>query len=366
MRKWTAPQLCHRARMAYWRGSFTVAVVTFTTAFVGCNRIHPNEEVNPQVEQPFQLHFKKVLPAIINDETSTLECVFPVENQSDKTVKFKEIHKSCSCTEAEIDSFTLEPGSVTKLRLRTNLGTRTGLQRLTCILDEEDIGRQWVFETETTIYLRAHFPERSVVHYGMISPLSESVQTIEFRCHGRTKQELPGSITFEVGTPHVSVIAGQGSVEQNQDGIYVRKIPLKLRLNAPADAGSGSTVLTAKYNRKGKPESVTITVDWFVRPFISAHPSQVYFDTLDRTTSRSVERRVLLKQVDGKPLSIKSVTLPHEAIAYEIKPTQDGTSLIVFSIDPSKVGEFLTGDVIVEMDNSLQQKLRLPVAVAPK
>lgn len=346
-----------------------VLLVVLIAAVVGtaCNsQVAPQVDQQPADASPAAFFTKKVLPpVIVGDPPVPLDCVFPIENRSEEPLTFKALRPSCGCAEASLDAWTLAPGETTYLRLSMNLRGRSGPQRLTCTLEDEQT-RPWRYELETVAYQRAQFLGELVVHFGMVDPSSVLERTIEFCCYAETEAALPTDPSFTLDSPYVTLSAQSGRTEKTNDGLFVSKVPLHLRLKAPAEAVTGQAHLTAKYRCGEKSGSIAIGADWCVRAFLTAQPGQVYFDLKARTAETPVERRIMLKRTDGQVLVIHEVSSPHPAVTCTVQNLTKATALVIFTCDVKKTEDFLTGEAIVQTNHPVQQAVRLPVAVAPR
>lgn len=244
---------------------------------------------------------------------------------------------------------------------------RKGAQRFVCYLIEEG-GGEWTYELESTLYERACFAEDGSLHFGMVNPKAEEVRQTELRLYAESAGKLPSAVAFGSSSDCLWIEAKPSNEEQMPDGIIVRKIPLNIHLKAPPTPGLQNVSLHAKLNWGTEKREVPMGVDWNVRTLVSITPSQAYFGTIDSSSPERIERRVTLQSPDGHALTVKKVRTSHpEQVHCRIDRSGTGATIrLVLVLDAKSVKKPLWGEVVVEMDDSLQPSVKIPIAALPK
>jgi hypothetical protein len=304
------------------------------------------------------------LPPMFVDDASSLQYDVPVRNETDGTVRFTQIRQSCTCAGAtKLAAMELAPGQTTTLHFDIDLRQRKGPQRFVCYLVEAS-GVEWTYTLETTLYERARFAADGIVHFGMVDPKAEEVRETQFYLHAESLQALPQVVAFWTESDKLRVESDLALTEQQADGTAVRKVPLKLRLRAAEVPGLAQTSVIAEIDRRGQKQQVRTGVTWNVRSFYSVAPPQVYFGTIDPTSTRPVERRVVIRRTDGQPLSLKQTKTSSTCVRCSIEKSEnDSVGRLLMVLEPGSINGPLWGEVTVETDHPAQPQVTIPVAV---
>jgi hypothetical protein len=236
----------------------------------------------------------------------------------------------------------LAPGKETVLHFDVDLRGRTGPQRFVCYLVEEN-GNEWTYSVETTLYERAQFGGAGSTHFGMVDPNGVEVRETELLFWAENRTGLPQEVSFKSEEDRLRVEPGPVTVENLPDGTALRKIPLKLRLQAPGWPGSGHASFQAHYEQNGEKQRLTAGVDWNVRSFYSLSPPQVYFGTVAQADG-PIEKQVQIRTTDRKPLTIKSTKVSCPGVSVRVEEGSDeSTRRFALCLDPRS----LTGPLLV-------------------
>jgi hypothetical protein len=331
----------------------------------GCARQRPADAAAvPAQGQP--IYHAEQLPPILAEPYGSLRHDTTVKNETGRMVHFVRVQTSCSCSGGTtLETMEFAPGQETVLHFDINLQSRTGPQRFVCRL-LEDNGTEWTYELATTIYEPARFGSRGGTHFGMIDPNAEEAREGEFILVADSPANLPQDISFTAGSEALQIEPGPAADEVQEDGVAVRKVPLKFRLRAPATPGLGQVRAAVQFERQGAKQQVETTVDWNVRTFYSVSPAQVYFGTVEPGDG-AVERRVIIRVLDRDSLTIKEAKVSCPGVRCSVeKPRQSGTGELLLVLDPGSVSGPLLGEVIVETDHPVQPTVKIPLAAIPK
>ncbi len=287
----------------------------------------------------------------------------PVKNETDRSIRFKHVRPSCSCAGAtRLAAMELAPGQETTLTFEVDLRHRKGPQRFLCYLVEAD-GSEWTYTLETTLHERARFRDADSLHFGMIDPKTEEARDTEFVLHSDSLEALPDTVSFRADSDQLRVEAGAAEVERQSDGTFVRRLPVRIRLQCPDREGLSHASIYAEFDRQGEKQRVQLGVTWNVRTLFSVSPAQAYFGTVDTSASGEIVRRVMIRRTDGKSLSIKGIKTSCPPVRCSVEKAPEGSACsLALTLDPRKMNGPLWGEVIVETDHAVQPFVKIPVA----
>jgi hypothetical protein len=307
------------------------------------------------------------IPPVFVDEASSLQYDVPVKNETDQTVQFTHIRRSCTCAGAtRLAAMKLAPGQETTLHFDIDLHHRMGPQQFVCYLVEAS-GAEWTYSLATTLYERARFAQSEAIHFGMVDPKTEEVRETQFYLHAENRQALPHRVSFRTDSDPLQVEAGLGSVDEKPDGTVVWTFPLTLRLRQPGVPGLERASVYAEVEQPGGKQIVQTNVTWNVRALYVVAPSQVYFGTIDPSAPGEVERRVVIRRTDARPLGIKGVKVSCSSVRCSIeKMSDDSTGKVLLVLNPRSMTGALWGEMTVETDHAVQPLLKIPVAALTK
>jgi hypothetical protein len=308
----------------------------------------------------------KRIPPLFTDQVSELHYDLPVKNEIGRFVRFVRLQPSCACASGtNLAAMELAPGQETILHFEVNLGSRSGPQRFVCRLIE-DGGVEWTCEVETTLYEGARFAVRAPGHFGMVDPGAEEVRETEFLLSARSASALPGKVSFVTDKERLEIEQGPAITEQQEDGVVIRRIPLRLHLHAPRVLGFGHVSIFAHLERQGLPQQVEATADWNVRTLYTVSPAQVYFGRVD-SSAGPIERRIVIRNTQRQVVAVKGIKLDCRCVRCSVTKRADTTMAeLLLVLDPTLLTKPLIAEVIVDLDDSTQPSLKIPVAALPK
>lgn len=303
------------------------------------------------------------LPPLFVGDQAALEHEIAVRNEYSQPVRFIQIRQSCSCSAAtKLASMQLGPGEATTPHFHADLRSRVGPQRFVCHLVEEG-GAEWTYALETTLHERARFVPVGPLHFGMVNPRAEAVRDLEFRLHAESEQALPGSVTVRTDGDALRVQVGEGVVEEQTDGTWVKNFAIQVRLHAPEMPGLGQQAVYAQFERNGVPEQTQMAVTWNVRSFYEVRPAQVYFGTLDPSSAQPVERQLSIRRTDGRPLVIEAVRYSCPGIRHTVKKSADvATASLALVLDPARMTGPLWAEMVIQTNLAEQPIINVPIA----
>jgi hypothetical protein len=197
----------------------------------------------------------------------------------------------------------------------------------------------------------------------MVPSGAKESRDLTFLVDAETEAALPALPVFRTDLPNLRVDVAKKERVRRSDGTAARKVTLKTTLDVPEQSGPGQGNVIAEVKRSGKKEEVKATVGWNVRSMLSVTPAEAFFGTIDQGTTEPIQRRILVKRADGKPLLVKNVqvALPGVTCVVE-RSSAESPSFLCFRLDPKLVRDAVYGEAIVETDYDLQPRLRIPVA----
>ncbi len=328
----------------------------------GCGSDKPPQSEG--VSSPAQVVTRTIkLGPIFADEKPDLKYDVPVKNETDRPVRFIRMEQSCACAAGtKLAKMDLAHAEETMLHLEVDLRNRHGPQRFQCYLIDER-GAVWSYSVQCTIYARAQFAEAGTVHFGTVPPRAEEARETTFLLNAESEEALPPVPTFRSDTPDLRVEVAKKERVRRSDGTAARRLTLKLILQAPEHSGVGQGTVVAEYERLGRKEQLQTMAAWNVRSGLSVAPAEVYFGTIDTASTEAVERRIIIKRTDGKPLEITGMHVPMPGVSCLLEPgSENSIRCLRFRLDPKAVRTALWGEVVVETDYESQPRLRIPVA----
>jgi hypothetical protein len=105
-----------------------------------------------------------------------------------------------------------------------------------------------------------------------------------------------------------------------------------------------------------------VGANWFTRPALEVVPVRVAILPRDRAAGGPVTRNVLLKS-DGRAFNVLSVRAPHPSLVVRHEAVAAGVMIRV-ACDPKALGEFASGEIVIETDVPQCRALTVEVVVA--
>ena len=329
-------------------------------AFLLCMGCSSTEQANAPGSSTSQApeHVRK-LPPLFLDKAEGVHEQMPVTNETGKTVHFTSIRYSCACAGAKLAKMDLDPGEATTLNFDIDFHGRSGQQRFTTRL-VEDNGQEWPYVIEIRLYRRGDFDVGDQLHFGAFDQGETKEREAIFRLYGENRSEIPAAPVFSADVKELKCAPGSESVEELPDGVVVKKIPIKLTLNANG-SGPNFTTLRAAFMHHGQKQEAICVVDWAVRPGIVATPSVINFGTLGSGAATTTQR-VFLKRSDRQPFAVTSLGAVSSSLSCAAKKTDDPSVwLIELTLDPKLLTGFISENLEIQTDYTTQSTLKIPV-----
>jgi hypothetical protein len=277
---------------------------------------------------------RKVVPAVIADDTPYLTADFPIENTTTRDISLRTVQTSCGCSDAALDKALLRPGERATLRVGVQLQVRQGPLRVICHV-KDDTGKRRSFAIESVVYGRARFAEPAT-HFGFVEPKVVVQRELIFVCASAAESGLPKGVTFRADSSHFTLGTIGEEVEHKSDGIWVKKFRLPVQLTPPKSEGAGSGSVIATYRDEGGERTVCTGIDWYVKKVFAASPSSVFVTSEERKTGGTIKKAVTVRREDGRPFVFQSIESPHAAV--EVAVHNSSVNQVVLDITIDKTG----------------------------
>lgn len=349
----------HRHRAASMHALRGIAW-TIPLFLAGCAQSAPADVADSQPLESFT-RTVRLAPLFAGDNVD-LEYDFPIKNETNRTLRFTHVRKSCACMgSTSVGADELAPGAETKLHLAIDLRRRTGPQRLGCSLVEAG-GSEWNYAIETTIYERARFEPAVAIHFGMVDPKSLAERETQLVLAAKTVGDLPEKLSLSTNSEFVRVVRG-AAVDESPDGIAVRKHTFQLKLQAPAIPGFGQAQLHAVVDDKGTERRIQTAVTWNVRSLFTVSPSQAFFGTIPIGEQRPLTRQLAIRREDGQPLNIAAVTTNCPQVKCTVARGEDvAVAVLSLTLATEALQGPLWGELKISTDHPIQPIVKVPFA----
>lgn len=261
---------------------------------------------------------------------------------------------------------SLVPGQRTTAHLEVDLRGRWGPQNFSTILVEET-GDRWVCDIKTTVHTRTLFAPR-VVHLGLVDPTSETTASAEMQLYGRGLEEIPSAESLEyICSEGLSVAAGATQDAQGEDGVWVRKIPLGIRLQSGLGYGPAAGFVVVKSRQAQAESERRLQIDWNVRTLYEVVPGRTFFTPRD-VAQGNLERRVTLRRANGEPFQIREIRISNPALTSYLEgesrpPRPAKEHHLVVRLEPQRMSKpTISGEILVLTDHPVQPQVKIPFA----
>ncbi len=209
---------------------------------------------------------------VINEDQPDFTLTVPVVNQTGRTVEFQHITTSCGCSKSTLDAYALRPGDRTTMRICLNLHGRSGMQRISAVLEEKS-GAAWRYAIEVPIFPRARMSQASEplsVPRCQPQSLLDGSATIELFADRRSA--LPELTGFRVSDSSCKVDQLPAEDVQVAANIWVRRVPVRFSLTAPAKPGAFCTTVTASYRYNDAQRDCSLDISGVVLSLFEVSP----------------------------------------------------------------------------------------------
>jgi hypothetical protein len=301
------------------------------------------------------------LPSFLADGTHLLRHTFAVVNSSGKSVRFREVKRSCGCSDAQLARRALAAGEETSLAVNVNPRGWHGPHRFSFqLIPQEDIP-PWSYTIESTIYQPAQFSVPTLFLGG-----------IEPRLAGKEKVFL---FTFARGVPPASLVSVRSDcaditvsplkdcVESLPDGFVKRSTPLEISLAPQSDGGQKQcqvyTTLSAPDHKE-----VALPVKWNVMSYYKIAPARATFEVGAKEKGQPVTQRIEIRRIDNRPARILAVLVSNNALTATAQ-ANTATSTVFLTLATSAVSTPIAGEVTLTTDDLNQPELSIPFVVRP-
>ena len=339
----------------------TVVAALILVAAAGCSRTPADAPQSVVASANSPKTFTRKIESVFADQTKTLECDFPLRNETDHDIRFLKVNHTCSCTKAELSRMELSPGDEATLHVVANLGQRKGPQQFNSQVVVEGEELPWVCLLETTIYQRAAF-EPGELHLGFLKPNQISHFQALLETYTPPKEKPPSAdVAISIGA-NVKITLGQADEQTLLDGVTRRTVPVEIEVTPQAEMVTNRTTVEAKMVGEAGTITATMPITWSVTPIYDLAPARVFFgDVTDK--SEPIQVRVILRLPDGKVVTIRQITSSSPAVKASVLPNGPA-SVHTFQIvlDPKQINESLDGAVTAITDDDAQTKVRIPFA----
>jgi hypothetical protein len=311
---------------------------------------------------PVAVEFIHNVPPVIEDDTPSLKVDLPFVNRTPRVVRVKEVHHCCGVAAASVDTKELQPGQETTLRLEIHVYGRHGKQSFSSSI-HSDAGDVWAYRVHTTVYNRFEFDPRDGVRFGSVDPNSRASATGYLLIHARPGEAIPDTLQFHSSSEYTTVTSQESTETTLPDGILRRKVPLTVRLNAPAAGGvTNSVLIVGSRNKQGALEEAKMPVVWSVKRLYDLKPERLFFHKAELAGGPR-ELSLSIRRSDGNSFVIVDVKTGHPAVSAAVGHSKQAVEQrLLISVDPAQFSEALWDEVVVTTDHPLQPLLYVPVA----
>ncbi|MCI0740752.1 MAG: hypothetical protein L0Y72_17010 [Gemmataceae bacterium] len=303
---------------------------------------------------------------VINEDQPDFTLTVPIVNQTDRVVEFQQISTSCGCSKSTLDAYVLRAGDRTTLRISLNLHGRSGMQRISAILQEKS-GPSWRYVIEVPVFPRARISqsaERLSVPRCQPQSVLEGSATIELFADRRSAlPELTGLRVSDASCQAEHQAPEELEIATN---IWVRRVPVRFSLTAPSKPGAFCATVTATYRCSDEQRDCSLDISGVVLSLFEVAPPYVFLSHADNDKLPS--QKVIISRTDGEPISVETVPRAEtDDIDVKILPNSRGSSVILeLSLRPSALARTIWGEAVLKTNHGKQPTIRVPFAAVPK
>jgi hypothetical protein len=274
-------------------------------------------------------------PPVINTEDASFEIAIKNENSVPISFLEKKAFVSCTCMSFKMDSYNLQPGEQTVLKLKSHLMGRHGPFSMTInIMDS--LGRNWEIKSKTFVYAPSQFAGDEL-NFGTVEEGKEFERNVIYKQAAKTEKELPASPKFLAKIAGVELLDTQEKIEKLTDKLFVRTTNFKFKVKIPAESFRENIQLTeGKINVNDFWQPMSLS--WKVKREIE-FSSELYLPT---TGSQIIERKVYLRfSREFNNLVVKS---SNPAVTCKLDYNKNsGSGFVTIAVDTTKLNH--TGNI---------------------
>lgn len=303
---------------------------------------------------------------VIDEDHPTLKVAVPFANSTNRTLRLRQVSRSCSCTEAELRLTHLRAGESTTLDLSFRTFGKSGPQRITVdYVDAE--GAAWRFGIHVLVLTRARFarfPDEAILPTAAPGKVVSKEVTLEL--FGRDKKSLPAFVAA-TASRNCTVSAASPSDTRVTDEIVVRRIPLTLAIQAPRHSGPFRVELIAQYDVGRERRSTALSLNGSVPSVFEVTPPFVYFGTSSAMPNEN-RKQIKISRANGEPFSVLSLNVEGtDAVSAKISDLKDSASAVIdLALDREALSIPISGQIVIQTSNREQPYIRVPFGASPE
>jgi hypothetical protein len=345
------------------RARFSLFLAMSTAVLVaGCAARPEPAATVPSVEDAQSPGVTVRLPSFLADGAQSLHHTFAVVNSTGKSVNFREVKRSCGCSDAQLARGELAAGEKTSLTVNVNPRGWHGPHRFSFQLVPRDDIPPWSYTIETTIYQPAQFSVPNLF-FGGIEPRAAAKEKVLLLTFARGG--APASLaSVRYGCADIAVSSLKDSVEPLPDGFVKRTTPLEVFLAPQSDGGQKQCQIYATLSTPGHKE-VELPVKWNVLSYYKIAPARATFEASAREKGQSVTQRVEIRRIDNRPARILAARVNNKALTARVAANASTASIVVLTLATSAVSKPITGEVTLTTDDPNQPELTIPFVARP-
>jgi hypothetical protein len=277
---------------------------------------------------------------------------FKVTNTGKAPLNITRLNPSCGCTSTVLGKWTLMPDESTEIEVNFNPAGFRGLSRKSIQVVSDDPASPTTTLTFEADVVREIMPSTDSVFF------QDVVRTVPRKASVKLSSgnDKPVKLTEAraPGAPYLGTALRQDGndawVDITLDG---RKIPPGRQLGADA-------VIVRTANPRVP--TVTITVQWEMRPSVTSDPLRVAWS---EPAGTELQHAVVLKQVDGKPFRILSAKTTNPLLkVVDADPTSAPRHEIQVVLSAEAKPGLYTEKVMLTLDDPDQPELELRVSAS--
>ncbi len=304
-------------------------------------------------------------PADFHKRGAVLRHDFEVVNDTDMSVRFEHVRTSCTCTTADLSAKTLGPHEKAVLSVSLTTTSLHGIQGASSVLIDSK-GRPWIYRMTAMSYSPMQFSGgglRSYVSLDVSNPGEQATGEVEIHTFGRPGGEPPYvDVLGDVPEP-IHVQPRVSCVTTFPDGFQRRTTILTFKLAEQSVSGMRKSCVGISCLADGKLVEGTVVLTWETRSMYRVQPNHLYLGAFQGTEG-IVCGDVVLERVDGMPVEISTVQVHNPAVvAKVVDPNSKKTHVLRLSVDIDQLDGPLYDDVRVEMNDSTNQVIVIPLSL---
>jgi hypothetical protein len=341
-------------KSSYWRFAYFAFLAM---VFVGGNAAALFVGVAQRVDRRMIV---EELPPIYADPGTRLIHTFAVKNDSHEFQRISTVDHSCICSKALLDRTELNPGDEALLRLEADLTGQRGERVFQSFLRLE-CGAIWTYSVKTTVYQRLGFDPPNL-HFGLVDPGQSKSQSLVLMLHASADGALPRVLSVVPQSDCLRAVwsdAARESASESSSG----NPRLVISLVPDTSPGSFSSAVTVRYQLGDHEHEATVPINWNVPSRYEITPRRVFF-IRPTESHEELKRMVVIRRLDERPFRIRAIRTSDPLISCTAtlnceSPQQD----LVIAIDNGGPSPTISGEVVVEIDEPLLQKVLIPVSL---